>query len=73
MAGKIFFRERPHVGEGDRMPRFYVVAVAGADVKIRAKHVRKDELQQIADALGAELIELSVEGRGHKLDDDDDD
>ena len=67
MAGKIFFRERTHVGEGEQMPRFLVVAIAGVDLKIHAKHLRKSELAQIAEAIGAELVELSVAEKAHKV------
>lgn len=67
MAGKIFIRERRKVDEGERRPRFNVVAVADVSLKIHSKHLRKSELKQIADAVGAELIELAVEDKGHKL------
>ncbi|MGB4592912.1 MAG: hypothetical protein WBI63_03945 [Coriobacteriia bacterium] len=66
MPGKVFFRERTSIEEGDKMPRFLVVAVADVNLKIHAKHLRKDELKQIADSVGAELVELSVEDKGHK-------
>ena len=67
MAGKIFYRERQEVGEGDQLPRYNLVAVAGVDLKIHVKHMRKAELEQIAEAVGAELIELTVPEKGHKL------
>jgi hypothetical protein len=58
MAGKIFYRERRKVGEGEKKPRFKLVAVAGVDVKVYGKHLRKKELEQIAEAVGAELVLL---------------
>ncbi len=58
MAGKIFYRERRKVGEGEKKPRFKLVAVAGVDVKVYGKHLRKTELEQIAEAVGAELVLL---------------
>jgi len=67
MAGKIFYRERAEVGEGDQIPRFNLVAVAGLDLKIHVTHMRKAELEQIAQAVGAELIELTVPDKGHKI------
>jgi len=67
MAGKIFYRERHEVGEGDRIPRFNLVAVADVDLKIHVTHMRKAEMEQIAQALGAELIALTVPERGHKV------
>ena len=41
MPGKIFYRERREVGEGDQIPRFNLVAVAGLDLKIHVTHMRK--------------------------------
>ena len=63
MAGKIFYREREKVKEGKKQPRFRMVAVADVNLKIYGKHLRKSELEQIANAVGAELILLS---RGEK-------
>jgi hypothetical protein len=67
MAATIFYRDRTKVGMGEKKPRFLVVAVADANVKILAKHLRKSELEQIAEAVGAQLVELVVEDKGHKL------
>jgi hypothetical protein len=67
MPGKIFYRERRIVEEGEKKPRFCVVAVADVDVKTHVKHMRKQELEQIAKAVGAELIDLKVQDKGHKL------
>jgi hypothetical protein len=58
MAGTIFYRERTKVGEGEKKPRFILVAVAGVDLKVFAKHLRKSELEQIAGAVGADLVLL---------------
>ena len=58
MAGKIFYRERLKVGKGEKKPRFMLVAVAGLDMKVYGKHLRKSELEQIAKAVGAKLILL---------------
>jgi len=67
MSGKIFYRERTTRAEGDQSPRFVVVAVADLKLKVHAKHLRKDELRQMAEALDADLIELKVEDKGHKV------
>lgn len=67
MAGKIFFRERRKVDEGEKKPRFNIVAVADANLKIHVKHLRKNELEEIAKAIGAELVELKVDEKGHKM------
>jgi hypothetical protein len=58
MAGKIFYRERGKVGKGEKKPRFRLVAIADANMKIYGKHLRKSELEQIAQATGADLILL---------------
>jgi hypothetical protein len=59
MTGKIFYRDRRKVGEGEKKPRFKLVAVAGVDLKVFGKHLRKKELEHIAEAVGAELILLN--------------
>lgn len=58
MAGKIFYRERLKVGEGEKKPRFRIIAVAGLDLKIFAEHLKKGELEQIAQTLEADLVLL---------------
>ena len=58
MAGKIFYRERVKVGKGEKKPRFFLVGVADVNLKIYATHLRKNELEEIAEAIGAELILL---------------
>lgn len=67
MAGKIFYRERRKVDEGEKKPRFNLVAVSDVNLKIHVKHLRKKELEQIAQSVGAELIELVVDEKGHKI------
>jgi hypothetical protein len=67
MAGKMFYRERRKVEEGEKKPRFTLVAVADVNLKIHVKHLRKSELEQIAASIGAELVELKVEDKGHKM------
>jgi len=66
MPGKIFYRERSKVGKGEKKPRYALVAVADVDLKSRVKHLRKNEMEQIAAAVGAELVELKVAEKGHK-------
>jgi hypothetical protein len=63
MAGTIFYRERTKIGEGKKAPRFILVAVAGLDLKIYAKHLRKQELEQIAREVGAKLVQLKATGK----------
>ena len=60
---KIFVRERGNVDEGDARPRFAVVGVQGTDMKFFKTHLRKGELDAIAQAVGAELVSLP-RGRG---------
>ena len=59
MAGKLFYRERMKVGEDKKQPRFKLVAIAGTDIKFYGKHLRKTELEQVAAAVGAELVLLA--------------
>ncbi|MCX5807004.1 MAG: hypothetical protein NT010_13255 [Proteobacteria bacterium] len=66
MAGKIFYREREKVEEGKKQPRFKLVAVADVSLKIYGKHLRKSELEQIARAVGAELVLLSHGDKKYK-------
>ncbi len=70
MAGKIFYRERLKVGKGEKKPRFMLVAVAGLDMKVYGKHLRKSELDQIAKAVGAKLILLKGGEGKHKAEGD---
>jgi hypothetical protein len=64
MAGKIFYRERVKVSEGEKKPRFRMVAVADMNMKIYVQHLRRSELEQIADAVGAELVLLKEDTKG---------
>jgi uncharacterized membrane protein len=66
MAGKIFYRERGKVGKGEKKPRFRLVAIAGIDMKVYGKHLRKSELEQIAEAVGAKLVLLKGGGKKYK-------
>ncbi len=61
--GKIFVRERTHVGQGAGRPRFVIVAVEGTDLRIYAMHIRKAELEKLAEAVSAEIVYLP---RGEK-------
>ena len=63
MPGKIFYRRRQKIKDGEKKPQFNLVAVAGVELKMFAKHLRKSELEQIASELGAEMVELK---RGDK-------
>ena len=62
MSGQIFYRERQKVKDGSKTPRFRIAAVAGVDLKVYADHLRRGELEQMADAVGAELVELKGGG-----------
>jgi hypothetical protein len=55
---KIFVRERARVGKGEGLPRFAIVGVHGSDLKFFQLHVRKSELDAIAQAVGAEVVML---------------
>jgi hypothetical protein len=55
---KIFVRQRRHVGQGAGRPRFAIVAVQGADLKVFRSRVRRAELEKIAAEIGAEIVYL---------------
>ena len=55
---KIFVRERGQIKKGDGLPRFAVVGVEGSDLKFFQVHLRKSELDTIAQSVGAEVVEL---------------
>jgi hypothetical protein len=55
---KIFVRERSRVGKGEGVPRFAVLGVEGSDLKFFQIHVRKSELDTIAESIGAEIVML---------------
>ena len=44
-----------------KKPRFRVLGVSGADLKIYVKHIRKQELEQVAKSVGAEVVYLEIE------------
>jgi len=62
MGTKIFVRERRKIEEGEKRPRFRVVGVSGGDVKIHLTHIRQQELDEIAQATGAEIVYLTHKG-----------
>ena len=66
MSGKIFYRTRRKTSEGEKKPRYRVVAVSGVDLKVYSDHLRMAELTHIAEAVDAELVCLP---RGEKHDD----
>ena len=65
MATKIFVRERGKVKKGEKKPRFRIAGVSGSDIKLYAKHIRKNELDKISSETGAEIVYLEA-GKGQK-------
>ncbi len=65
---KLFVRERRQFGPGAGMPRFAVVATLGTDLRFIARHLRKAELEKLAEEAGAEIIYLP---RGEHADEED--
>ena len=59
---KIFVRERTSGGgkgkgkSKGKKPRFRIVATIGTDLKIKVFHLRKKELEELAEAAQAKLI-----------------
>jgi hypothetical protein len=70
-AAKIFVRERRKVQGKGKMPRYRVVAILGSDVKIKAEHLRKKELEEIALAAQTEVVYLYDSQDESGKDDDD--
>ena len=58
----IFARERRKIENGEKRPRYRVVAATG--VKFFAEHVRKLELETIAKQIGAEVVYLPDDKSG---------
>jgi len=56
MPGKIFYRERRKVKDGEKKPRFRVIGVSDCNLKIYSDHLRLSELEHISEETGAELI-----------------
>jgi hypothetical protein len=63
MPGKIFYRERRKVADGEKKSRFRIVAVADADIKVFTDHLRLSELEHIAEETDTELILLRKGGK----------
>lgn len=63
MAGKIFYRERIKAKDGSKSPRYRIIAVSDLNLKVYADHLRKTELEQIAESTGAKLVKMK---RGDK-------
>lgn len=64
----LFVRERRKVEKGEKKPRFAFVGSAGTDLRIKVKHIRKNEIEQIAGLIGAEVVYL--EAGKHEEDDE---
>lgn len=69
-GGKIFVRERRKSGPQEKKPRFVVVAVAGLDLRFKATHIRKKEIEEIADQLDAEVVYLKFDKQEDKCEDE---
>ena len=63
---KIFVRERTRVCKGEGLPRLAVVGVQGSDLKFFQVHVRRSELDAIAQAVGAEVVMLPRGGGAYE-------
>jgi hypothetical protein len=67
MAGTIFYRERRKIEKKEKKPRFNLVAVTGVEIDFYSKHLRKKELEEIAQVLDAELVLLKSDPDGDKV------
>jgi len=62
---KIFVRERRKMEKGEKKPRLRIVGASG-DIKLYAKHIRKVELETIANETGAQVVYLPGHGSGNR-------
>ncbi len=60
MGAMIFVRERRKIEKGEKKPRYRVCGISGIDLKLYALHMRQKELEQIAEATGAQLVILKA-------------
>ena len=58
MSAKIFYRERRKVADGEKKPRFRIVAVSDCNLKVYLDHFRRSELEHLAEEVQAELVSL---------------
>ena len=63
--GKIFVRERRKIEKGEKKPRLRIVGATG-DIKLYSDHIRKVELETIANETGAQVIYLPTHGTGNQ-------
>lgn len=68
MSGKIFYRERRKVKDGEKKPRFRIVAISDCNLKVYSDHLRLSELEHIAEAIGGELVSLRKGTKSKKSD-----
>ncbi|MEQ8175283.1 MAG: hypothetical protein ABRQ26_09475 [Syntrophomonadaceae bacterium] len=71
MKATIFVRERRKVEEGEKKPRYAIVATAGTDLRLKAKHIRKGEITQIAEVIGAQVVYLEAGKDDEDIEEDD--
>ena len=65
MSAKIFYRTRRKISDGEKKPRFRIVAVSDCNLKVYLDHFRMSELEHLAEEVQAELVGLR---RGAKKD-----
>jgi hypothetical protein len=58
MAGKILYREGRIIKDSEMQPRFRIVAASDVTLKVYSKHLRKSELEHMAQACNADLVLL---------------
>lgn len=56
----IFVRERRKIEAGEKKPRYRVVGTHDVNLKIYVEHIRKRELDQLAEATGANVVILAA-------------
>ncbi len=66
MSGKIFYRERRKIKDGEKKPRFRIVGVSDCNLKVYSDHLRLSELEHLAKETKADLVCLRKGGREDK-------
>lgn len=59
----IYVRERRKVEKGEKKPRFRVVATTG-EIRVKVEHIRKLELDFLAQNAGVEVVYMPRGGDG---------
>lgn len=66
MTAKIFYRERRKVKDGEKKPRYRIVAVLDVNLKVYTDHLRRSEMEHLAKEVSADLVALPLGSKKDK-------